>query len=267
MLGLPTWKVDLFSYGPIEIKSTIRLNEPKGFQLQDPFYSDIQLVNKPFGVQASVTAYASTNQLAHKAALFFFGQMLDALTIKINQTVYLSLSEVQPRWLESYTVRRIVEKKEWSDAFREARLIAIAEPTFLRALGWYRKGLYTEDAFDKFLAFWNAIQIVAGKYHPPIPNDKPKGSKSQIWECFKSVWGNCGEWPIIPENENWIDNNYAIRKKIAHGIASIDVKQIETVLNEIDKIQGVAYQFITDWRNIRLNPQIPPDMQRMFVYD
>ena len=193
--------------------------------------------------------------------------MLDALTIKINQTVYLSLSEAQPRWLESYTIRRIVEIEEWRDAFREARLLALAEPTFLRSLGWYRKGLYTEDAFDKFLAFWNAIEIIAGKYHPPIPNDKPTGSKSQIWECFKSVWGNCGEWPIIPGNENWIDNNYAIRTQIAHGIASIDVEQIETVLNEIDKIQGVAYRFIIDWRNNRLNPQIPPDLQRLFAYD
>jgi hypothetical protein len=267
MLGLPTWKVDLFSYGPIEIESRIRLNEPKGFQLHDPFYSDIQLDNKPFGVQASVTAYASTNQLAHKAALFFFGQMLDALTIKIDQTIYLSLSGSQPRWLESYTVRRIVETEEWRNAFREARLLALAEPTFLRALGWYRKGLYTEDAFDKFLAFWNAIEIVASKYHPPIADDKPKGSKSQIWECFKNVWGTCGEWPIISGNEEWIDNNYAIRNQIAHGIASIDVEQIESVLNDIDRIQGVAYHFIVDWRNKRLNPQIPPDMQRMFAYD
>jgi hypothetical protein len=55
----------------------------------------------------------------------------------------------------------------------------------LRGLGWYRKGLYTEDPFDKFLAFWNAIEIVAAYYQsefvPSIDRERAKkGSKSQI---------------------------------------------------------------------------------------
>jgi hypothetical protein len=83
----------------------------------------------------------------------------------------------------------------------------------LRGLGWYRKGLYTEDPFDKFLAFWNAIEIVAAAYYqsefvPSIDRERAKkGSKSQIWECFKALWGPCEQWPNIAGDDKWFDEN------------------------------------------------------------
>ena len=72
---------------------------------------------------------------------------------------------------------------------------------------------------------------------------------------------------IISGNENWIDNNHDIRNDIAHGNTPINVEQIETVLNEINTIQQVAYQFIVDWRNANLAPQIPPCMQELYSYN
>ena len=262
---MPSWVVHLYIYGPITVKEFIRLNEPKGFRLEDPFYSDIELRGGGLGVLAHITARASTSQLAHKAALFFFGQMLDCLALHIDQPLYISLFERQPIRPERHSVQRIVEQEEWRSAFREARLLALAEPTFLRALGWYRKGLYTEDPFDKFLGFWNSIEVVAGKYHPQNEEAK-KGSKSQIWECFKPLWGECDRWPIITGDLDWIDNNHELRNNIAHGIASIDIKRVEEVLEKISTIQQVAYGFLRDWRERQLNPQIPADMEQLFRY-
>lgn len=266
MAKTPVWEVTFFVYGPVTVTRRLNLNEPKGFRLQDPFYSDIEIKRTNSGIEATVTAYASTEQLAYKAALLFFGQMLDALVIQVDQPLYLSLYNRRSNFNEVYNTRRRIEKEDWRAAFREARLLALTETTFLRALSWYRKGLYTEDPFDKFLAFWNSIEIVAGKYHPLIPEDKPQGSKSQIWESFKALWGECEKWPVISGNTDWIDNNYDIRKEIAHGTKPIEIEAVEAVLDKLDIIKQVAHIFLKEWREAKLNPQIPPELENLFGY-
>ena len=204
-MPLPTWEVDLDVFGPVSVKSSAHLREPKGFRLPDPFQSDVRI--RPFkgGVQITATAYASTLQNARKVTLVFVGYMLDALTLQINLPLYLSYT-ASLDFRDSYSERRLVTEDEWHEAFREARLLALAEPTFLRGLGWYRKGMYSDDALDSFLAYWNAIEIVATKYHPENEEAK-KGSKSQIWECFNLIWGECAGWPNIPGQIHWIDEN------------------------------------------------------------
>ncbi|RMG34683.1 MAG: hypothetical protein D6732_10370 [Methanobacteriota archaeon] len=265
----PVWEVTLRVYGPIAVERTIRLNEPKGFRLEDPFYSDI--IIKPRsqnGIEAVVTAFASNENLAYKAALLFFGQMLDVLAFRINQPLFLSFSDsYQPRNATgSYTTRRRVIRQDISDAFRESRLLALVEPVFLRSLGWYRKGLYTEDPFDKFVAFWNSIENVTSHYHPPIPDDRPPGSKSQMWESFKKIWGECDKWPIIGGQNDWIDTNNAIRNEIAHGAKSVNIEAVENVLDKMEPIKKVAYRFLVDWREKELNPTVPPELQGIYGY-
>ena len=196
MTHTPTWMIDLFVYGPIAIRQRRSINEPKGFHLENPFYSDVDIDKSQYGVKATVTALASSNHLAQKAALLFFSQMLDVLALQINSPLILSLTDRLFRTTDTPNIRRIIELETWRECFREARLLALAEPTFLRALGWYRKGLTTEDPLDKFLAYWNSIEIVTSKYHPPIPPNRPNGSKSQIWESFKLRWGECNQWPV-----------------------------------------------------------------------
>jgi hypothetical protein len=261
MIGIPTWEVDLFVDGPVTVKGRIRLNEPKSFQLKDLFYSDIELWSMSFGVGVTVTAFASTRQLARKAAIFFFGQMLDALTIRVNLPIQLSEYERQFRGhSESHSERRIVEVEEWRTAFREARILAYLHPTFMRALGWYRKGLRAEDAFDRFLAFWNSIEIVASKYHPDTKRTKA-GSKDQIWECFDTLWGECDQWPIIAGNESWVKENYEIRKNIAHGVASIDVETVELVVEKLETIEHVSHIFLVEWYTKQLNLTVPKELE------
>jgi hypothetical protein len=253
MNNLPTWEVKLSVDGSIKVYKTINFSVLKGFHLDQPFYSDIILHNSNAGIDAYITAFALTDELANKAALIFFGQMLDALALNINQPLYLRLSEHELRGKTNYTVRRLVEEREWREAFYVANRLSEAEPTFLRALGWYRKGLFSEDPFDKFLAFWNSIEVTASKYHPQTPRAQ-NGSKSQIWECFKLLWGEGDNWPnVIRGEEGWIDENYETRKNIAHGIASVSIHDVENVLLKLNKIKILSQEFLTEWMNKKID--------------
>jgi len=258
-MPLPHWEIDLNIYGPITVRGVVHLREPKGFRLPEPFQSEI--VIRPFnsGVQITATAHASTLQNARKVSLVFIGYMLDTLTLQVNLPIFMNYTSVYQGRGENYTERRIVTEAEWHDAFSESRLLAQSKPTFLRALGWYRKGLYTEDSLDSFLAFWNSIEIVAGKYHPDNEASK-KGSKSQVWECFKKIWGECENWPVIAGQTEWIDENYDVRIAVAHGTQKITVEAVENVISKLPIIRDVAYSFLSKWKETQLNLQIPLEM-------
>jgi hypothetical protein len=204
-------------------------------------------------------------QNARKVTLVFIGSMLDALALQLNLPLYLSYVPSQGFRGNTYNEKRILTDQDWHNAFYEARLLSLAEPTFLRALGWYRKGLYTDDVLDSFLAYWNAIEIVGGKYHPDTEEAK-KGSKSQIWECFKRIWGECDKWPVIPGQDGWIDINYDNRIAIAHGTQAITLDFIEQTIMKIPIICEVSYQFLETWRKKELNPQVPPDLKHQLGY-
>ena len=65
MVSNPIWEVTLQVYGPITVGRTIRLSEPKGYHLRDPFYSDIEIRRSRMGVGRSplflkVSAHSTT---------------------------------------------------------------------------------------------------------------------------------------------------------------------------------------------------------------
>ncbi len=223
---MPQWQVELYVYGPITVKGRVTLHEPKGWNPGDLFYSDIVVRNILSGAIIDLTARANTEKLARRASLYYIGQALDVLTLNIRLPLFLSLLDRQPVRPDVHHVRRIVEKHEWHQAFEYARSFDQSQTIFLRALSWYQKGLYTEDPFDKFLSFWNSIENVASKYHPQGVCDG-KSTKCYIWECFKQIWGDCGDWPIIGGKDTWIDDNYEIRKDIAHGVMPVNIRRVE----------------------------------------
>lgn len=240
----PTWEVKLSIDGPIKTSPIKSFKVFKGFQADNPFYSDISIKNSNSGVTLSVTATASNSDLARKAALLFIGKMLDTLSLKIKLPLFLGFTEDRSSFSYKGNVKRIIKSKEWLDAFKDARLLTDNEPTILRALGWYRKGLYTEDSYDKFLSFWNSIEITATKYHRRTERTL-NGSKSQIWECFKTLWGDCSDWPVIDGNEKWIDDYYSLRKDIAHGVAPITVESVQKIIVKLEELEQVASIFLT----------------------
>jgi len=259
---IPIWDITLNVYGPITVERNISFRQRKDFHFPDRFYSEIEVSkNKSFGVTITLTAFATEQMIARKAALYFCGQALDVLSATLNLPIILALTDGNNFSPRIENERRRITEEEFIDAFRTARIWVLTEPTFLRAVGWYRKGLYTEDPFDKFLAFYNSIETLCSKYNPNPGSCDNRGSKCHIWETFKSIWGECESWPIIPNQTDWIDINYETRKNIAHGIASIDINVIEDVIEKIDTIKQVAHRLIIDWRQKRLNPNITGDIR------
>lgn len=253
-MSTPIWEVDLYVDGPVSVRTRIRTEQQKGFRIDDPFYSDIRIEFRPTnGFRATVTARANDRDSAFQAGVVFFGQMLDALTLAVNQPMAVSLAERDRGPRQRHDVRRVLEQSEIEDAFTEAQFLRSGSPSFLRGLGWYRKGLFTEDPFDAYLALWNSIELVASRYYryiPTIDQERAKnGSKSQMWECFKALWGECESWPIIGGNGNWVDTSYDIRNDVAHGRKDVTVEHVAHVANELSEIANVAHRFLADWRH------------------
>lgn len=253
-MSTPIWEVDLYVDGPVSLRNRIRTEQQKGFRVDDPFYSDIRLESRPTnGFRATVTARANDRGSAFQAAVVFFGQMLDALTLAVNQPMAVSLAERDRGPRQRHDVRRVLEQSEVEAAFAESQFLRSGSPSFLRGLGWYRKGLFTEDPLDAYLAFWNSIELVASRYYryvPTIDHERASnGSKSQIWECFKALWGECDAWPIIAGNGKWIDASHDIRNGIAHGLKDVTVENVAQVANDLSEIADVAHCFLAGWRH------------------
>lgn len=247
---MPEWVVELAIDGPVSYKGPTRFTQQKGYRPEDPFYSEIGLRPATGGIDASVTARAPNKELAFRAAVLFVGQMLDVVSWKYDLALYVGLTEGTRRRREGYEIRRVLRANEVREAFREARSLSVDHPTLLRSLSWYRKGLYSDDPFDAFLAFWNSIETVAAEYYRHLDNvdlqRAGNGSKSQIWECFKSIWGPVADWPIISGDTDWIDQNYETRIKVAHGVAAVDVDAVSEVVWKIETIRSVSCRFLRD---------------------
>lgn len=253
-MNVQTWIVNLTVEGPVAVRSRIRTEQQKGFRVDDPFYSNIEIEARPMtGFRATITARADSREDASQAAMVFFGQMIDSLTLTVNQpmTLYGPLSE-RDGATRRQDVRRLLEQREIEEAFDEAKYLRFGSPTFLRALGWYRKGISTENPFDAYLALWNAIELVASRYYryvPSVDQERAKaGSKSQLWECFKALWGECEGWPVIAGNKTWIDLGYEIRNDVAHGRKGVTVEHVAHIANQLPELANVAHRFLLDWR-------------------
>lgn len=253
MTLMPTWEIMLYVDGPVTVHRPVSTTQQKGFRIDDPFYSDIEIKGIPSGLKATVTARAPDRVVARKAGVFFFGHMIDALTLTVNCPMYLGLIEREKSFnTQRHDVKRFIEPEQIEIAFGEAYQLDRGSPSFLRSLGWYRKGLTTDDPFDKFLSFWNSMEIVAGRYYryvPTIDKERAKnGSKSQLWECFKALWGPCEHWPVIAGQTKWIDQSYDIRNGIAHGTDPINIHRIAEVAECLPAIEEISYRFLLDWR-------------------
>ncbi len=260
--NIPIWEVDISVIAPVSIRNSINFDARKELEHNNPFYSRINIINDDNGFKATVTAFAPNSELAEKAAVLFLGRMLDVLSVKTNLPFQLDLTKnvFFPNTVEN--VRRILDGNDFREAFQESRLLSLTETTFLRALSWFRKGKYTQDPFDKFLALWNSIETVASKYNPNKENCKKKGTVCHIWESFKSVWGECESWEFINGDKKWIDVCNKHRKNIAHGVIPIEINSVENIISKLNELENVAHKFLNDWRTKKLNPEITTDIER-----
>mgnify|MGYP005864119521 CR=1 FL=1 len=239
------YDVELLVSGQVTIRRPINFNMDKELDFGNVFRSDISIRKHTQGFLISSTVYTADQDRAYKVALLFVGKMLDILSIKTKTAVNVSLNEYR-QLSDRNAVRTVIEEDEFRFCFDLARQLNLNENKLLRAFSWFRKGLYTEDPFDKFLAFWNSISVVADGYC----NDNERtrqGIINKIWDCFVTLWGNCENWEYINGNDRWINDNNDIRNKIAHGGVTVDIQYVENVISQLTTVQDVAYKFLTQW--------------------
>lgn len=239
------YNVELLVYGQVAVKRAIDFGTEKELDLGNVFRSDISIKPHKLGFLISSTVYTADQNRAYKVALLFIGKMLDILSIRANSSLNVSSNEYKQ--VESgNNVRALINREEFMHCFRIARDLNLNQDKLLRAFSWHRKGLYTDDPFDKFLAFWNAISVIADGYC----NDNERtrqGIINKIWDCFITLWGECALWEFINGDDRWINDNNDIRNKIAHGGVTVDVQYVEDVITKLPVVQNVAYKFLQQW--------------------
>lgn len=242
------YEVELLIYGSISTKEIISFNTDKELDFGNVFNSEITIRNCPQGIRLSTTVYTTDTDRAYKVALLFIGKMLDILSVKTNIPLIVTNNDFRIT-TEKSKIRAQIDKEEFKYCFETSRFLNLNEPIILRSFNWYRKGLYTEDPFDKFLALWNSIEVIAAKYHTKNERTK-RGIINQIWNCFESLWGNdVANWIDIDGDINWINDNNEIRNNIAHGVISVEIHHVEEVIQRIEPIKKVAYRFLLAWAN------------------
>ena len=247
-----TYSVELTVSGQVTISKPISFQAEKELDLGNIFRSDIAIKQHPLGLRISTTVYTANQDRAYKVALLFIGKMLDVLAIKLDTPLSVSNNDSKVS-ADKNVVRAVVSEHEFRECFALSRFLNLNETAFLRALNWYRKGLYTEDPFDKFLALWNSISVVAGKYH--TPNERTRqGIINQIWNCFETLWGaNTQRWANINGDARWINDNNEIRNNIAHGVIPVEIQYIENVITRLENVQRVANKFLIEWADRQLH--------------
>lgn len=249
------WEVTLSVIGAIKINGSANFDTVKELHLGNVFRSNVSISNVKQGIQIKSTVYTGNQDRAYKVALLFIGKMLDVLTIKLNTPLVVVQNHIKHN-LGANEVKAVVSNQEFREAFELSRDLNLNEPAYLKGINWFRKGLYTNDPFDKFLAFWNAISVVAGKYHNKNERTQ-RGAINQIWDCFVTLWGDdCNSWEIIQGDDRWINNNNGIRDNIAHGGFPVEIEYVEDVISKLEDVQKVAKKFLVEWGENQLGKRI-----------
>ena len=245
------WKVSLLISGPVTVNRIRNFRAEKGDV--GSFLTDVSVSRTSHGVKIEIVAKADNQSDANDAALYFVGQALDYLCLKIDLPLYVSLSGTQIRPVDD-NVRRIIYMNEWEECFREGRMIGIHRPTYSRALSWYRKAKNSEDPVDAFLSFWSAIEAVGSKFARDTDKTR-KGVINKICDCFDQVWGGVSSWRVITNDASALNGFQQKRNGIAHGFLSIDVDTIKSISSDIPRISALAYEFLKDWEHRGVNPE------------
>lgn len=213
----------------------------KGFD-EDQFYSNISLKAADYGVESKLTAYAENMEMAQIAAYVFFGRMIDVLAFdnQIPLTIHDHGNKTTHVVKGMSSVKRMFTDSEFMMAFIMARRLEVEHPRILKAIGWYVKGINSNNALDSFLSYWNAIEIIGTHYYTPTDRAK-SGAINQIYQCFLDLWGNESNWELP---DRWINDMHDKRSKIAHGVDETTVEALNSTAILIPEVSGVARKVI-----------------------
>lgn len=193
------------------------------------------------GIKATITAFAPNQEMASTAAHVYFGKMTDVLSYDNDIPIMLTSIEETMKHNQINNSRRRFEKADFKMAFDMSRKLKIEHPRLLRAIGWFSKGKISQNTLDKFLAFWNVIEITGKEYHTETDRTN-SGTKNKIYQCFIDRFGPIEEWELP---DNWIDEMYDKRNEIVHGGSDTTVEAINVVSEHIALLEQWSRKVIT----------------------
>ncbi|RCK72741.1 MAG: hypothetical protein ANABAC_1275 [Anaerolineae bacterium] len=245
--NIPEWEVELVITGPISLPRTrsLVLHVEKGER--NPFTTTIKLSKAPHGILCVLIARAFDHENANNAAVYFVGQALDVLCLKVDLPLYINLYRSEVRFA-SDSVRRVINESEWTNAFTLGREYSLNRGYFSRAISWYRKGLGSEDPIDRVIAFWSALEGISSQYYRP--NDRTEqGIINQICDCFDQLWGTTENWRVIPNEPDVINHFYNFRNGFSHGFMRVDIETIKKVVGKLPVYQKLVREFLLEWES------------------
>lgn len=239
------WNVKLAVSGPITVSNSFTLNVEKGYNY--PFWTTVKIKKATQGVWTEVIARAETADDANDAAVFYIGQTLDVLCLRTGRPLYVSLFDEKFR---SYgnRIQRIIQEREWKEAFRISRQYGLNRRIYSRALSWFRKGLTSEDPVDKFIAFWSSLEGFGSACARKTERTK-LGCVNQICDCFDQLWGDVSNWKVITNDAEQINRFQEIRNGIAHGSIELNVDTIRQISNHLPLLHKLAHTFLSEWEH------------------
>jgi len=230
------WKVELAVSGPVTTRARRSLNVLKGHTA--PWQTQVTLENQRYGVKVAVIARARDLQGAHDAAVFFVGEALDYLAFKLDLPLFLSSSCPELRD-SGDNVRRVVTEAEWREVFELGRKYGANYPAITKALSWYRKGLTSENPVDRYLAFWNVLEVLGAGYHQQNERTS-QGIINQICNCFDQLWESCEHWPVVAGRPERVNQFHGRRNAITHGFQDIDVQSLREISDDTDELRELS---------------------------
>jgi hypothetical protein len=245
------WEAELTVTGPITVQRPLTLNVEKG--TRRPFWTTATIKRITLGASIAVIVRAHDQEEANDAAIYFVGQTLDVLSLRLDLPIHLSLSGSPYRHLESQ-VRRVVTEEDWSEAFRLGREFGIRRPSLSRAISWFRKGMTSEDPIDKLIAWWNSLEGVGSKFARDTPRTKA-GVVNQICDCFDQLWGDVTQWSIIPNEAIWVNRFHNARNSIAHGFIPVDIENVREIAALLPRLKALAHSFLSVWATQGVDPE------------
>lgn len=244
------WKVSLIISGAIVLQESFNEELRKSYQANRPVMSNVQIRNIREGLSVTLDAWAVDKEEADHVAIYFIGEMLNVLTLRLKDIpLYLHSSSIKVQGSDK-CIKRVVTKDEILESFNQGYEYGRKRSTFSRALSWYRKGLISEDPIDRLLAFWLSLEVI-GKYAEENEKTKDKHgkprTKNRIMDCFDQLWVESSKWKIIPDGSEWMDKVHCLRNNIAHGSKAVDIDFIKDVNSCFPRLQKLAHVFLTEW--------------------
>ncbi len=243
----PVWLFELNVYGSFVIPTRCTLEEVEAFYSDDSCFQSIEIKNASYGAQVSLQIQALNSLHANQLALYAVEQMLNVLAIKFNVPLYVTRQDTRPMIQSRSVTKRMMEKQEWQQAFREAHYFLHHQPAYLQSLGLYRRALCNDNPVEKFLLFVQSMLRLAK--HTPKTGLHDNGDRLDILErAFNSLWTERAGWPYFQHNDGTLETIIDLSIRCTNGASPILAGTIGQVVELQEVTHRMTHATLVAWR-------------------